>query len=300
MSRRCLSLFAIVAIIAGCVPVTEPLSDVSTAEPDKRLVGEWYQEVVRQEGKVTVVEQKEKVTFDVPKVKGNPKGLMRANSTELKVVWFYTTMIGKETFANICISLLGGADYKIANFAKEGDFQEWLKGKDKSFFIFKLSLKGDKLIVDLGNGSAVAEIMQKEKIGLMEGPRAFYGTPAEWLAKFLDKNKPEVIYDGLNFREFKRVIKPGEVQTKPQEKLSQGVPTAIPEGKTVDASPVTLPPLSAPSTPLEEPTVAAPAVEQGSELPRWVLPAMIGGLLLILLVLMRASGILKVKMKELK
>jgi hypothetical protein len=36
-----LGLLTLLLPLAGCVPVTEPLSDPTKAEPDKRLLGKW-------------------------------------------------------------------------------------------------------------------------------------------------------------------------------------------------------------------------------------------------------------------
>src|SRR5205814_1625579 len=98
MVRRLLPVAALVAITsAGCVPVTEPVGDVEKAEPDKNLVGTW-----NGSGEIAI---------DVPEVKGNPKGLMRAvsdgkvNDPE-NVLWFFTTKIGKHMYANVV--LIGG------------------------------------------------------------------------------------------------------------------------------------------------------------------------------------------------
>ena len=64
MARRFLLLCAAAALLPGCVPVTEPLSDVNKAEPDRRLVGTWKEEKDRDPSPCRI---------DTPDVKGNPK-----------------------------------------------------------------------------------------------------------------------------------------------------------------------------------------------------------------------------------
>jgi hypothetical protein len=142
-------------------------------------------------------------------------------------------------------------------------------------------------------------LQQKEMIKMMIAPEwdGCYRTPAGWLTKFLDMNK-EVIYDGSNQRKYERFLKPGADQAKPkQESTHCGLPTSTPPSAAVEVTPIPSPPLSAPSKTLDNPSATTSVPEQRSELPRWVLPAAIGGTLLILLVLLRVSGVFKAKMK---
>src|SRR5262245_28397449 len=99
MVRRLFPLFA-VGLVAGCVPVTEPVSDIDKAEPDKTIVGKWT--ATKANGFAASFKTKA-VTIDVPDVKGNPKGLMRFIESSSKpnvpelVSWFYTSTVGKHT-----------------------------------------------------------------------------------------------------------------------------------------------------------------------------------------------------------
>jgi hypothetical protein len=304
MSRRCLFPFAVVFFLPGCVPVTEPLSDASTSEPDMRLVGKW-----KSDG--------QSMTIDVPVGKGNPKGLMRIrNSNEAEEtggMWFYTTRIGKQTYANICLAAWAWFEtqeienvqgfstvFKGAQFEKAGDFEKWLKDEDKRYLIGKLSFNGDKLVLDLGAEFKVASLM---KMGGIErrvirnrwsGEQVViaYRVPAGWLAKFLDENKPEAIYNGSHIVEYEREMKPKEVQSIPQQELPP-TPTPIQIGANTEVAPIPSP--TAPSTPVEEPSVTAPEVKQTSGLPQWVLPAVVVGAVLSLLVLWRLCIIIKVR-----
>src|SRR5262245_61226968 len=99
MSRPLFVLFAFALISPGCVPVTEPVGDIDKAEPAKDLIGAWKFDDKR----VWVVDRAE--------VKGHPKGLMRIRVVEEgqkpeetpanNAMWFFTTTIGKHTYANL-------------------------------------------------------------------------------------------------------------------------------------------------------------------------------------------------------
>ena len=197
MSLRVFGLFAFAVLASGCVPVTEPVGDIDKAEPDKNLVGSWTDSD----------ENKETLVIDVPAVKGNPKGLMRAVMNGNKaddpsnVCWFFTTTIGKHTYANIILH----EKEVFPQFGAEGDFAKWQKDAAKRYFIFRYSRDGDKLKVDGGAESVVKKLMTDEKIAMVEG--MWYKTPAGWLTKYLDKNDPDVIYDGSNARTYRRLKK---------------------------------------------------------------------------------------------
>jgi hypothetical protein len=192
MSRRLLAVLALLAFAVlspGCVPVTEPLSDISKAEPDKNLLGAW-------EGDTTTL------MITVPETKGHPKGLMRAGTwkdgRETSSEWFFTTTIGKHSYANTIVPSDDGS------FDKDGAFAEWQKEPTKRYFIFRYTIKGDKLVVDGGSGTAVESLMKSEKF---EQDDKFYKTPAGWLAKYLDKNNPDTIYDQSNAFKYARAKK---------------------------------------------------------------------------------------------
>ncbi len=98
-----LPLCPIIILLAGCVPVTEPLSDLDKAKPDEWLLGKWQGNSPNSAD----------CEIDIPAVKGNPKGLMRAVCSgraddPSNSFWFFTTTIGKDTYATFCIEHLYG------------------------------------------------------------------------------------------------------------------------------------------------------------------------------------------------
>jgi hypothetical protein len=195
MSRRLLAVLALVAFAVlspGCVPVTEPVGDVTKAQPDKNLPGVW-------EGDTTL-------TITLPEVKGNPKGLMRVVSRqgergEPSTLWFFTTTIGKHTYANIVLA----DGFEGVLFEKEGAFADWQKRETKSYFIFRYKLDGDKLVVDGGNREVVEKLMKTEKFEQVN--QNFFKTPAGWLTGYLEKNDPCTIYDASNSKTYTRAKK---------------------------------------------------------------------------------------------
>jgi hypothetical protein len=192
MSRRNLYLIAVAVLLAGCVPVTEPLSDPDKAEPDKRLLGKWQR-----------VGETQSCEIDAPAVKGHPKGLLRAvyegkADDPKNAFWFFTTTIGKDTYVNIYLDQ--HAELKFADFRKEGAFAAWNKAKARRYFIFRYVLDGNNLTVDGGDSVAVADLMKAEKIGGQQ----FYETPPHWLAKYLEKNGPPALYKGSNVQQWRR------------------------------------------------------------------------------------------------
>lgn len=194
MSRRTL-LFAFVPLLAGCVPVTAPLGDVSKAEPDKQLLGTWKKD------------DGFSYEIDIPAVDGNPKGLMRSvgggKPDDLSnAFWFHLATIGKHTYATIYLHPT--EDAKFADFREAGAFDKWMKGDSRRYFIFRYVLDGDSLTVDGGNDSAFKKLMANEKF---EMAGDYFKTPAAWLAKYLDKNGPETIFDGSNVETRTRVKK---------------------------------------------------------------------------------------------
>ena len=185
-------LCLIAILLSGCVPVREPLSDPDKAEPDKRLLGKWQRS-----------DESQRCEIDSPAVKGNPKGLMRTvydgqADDPKKAFWFFTTTIGKHTYATIYCE--PGDKGGFADFRKEGAFQEWNKGDDRRYFIFRYVLDGDKLTVDGGDKEAMKKLMQAERIEGME----YFKTPQGWLAKYLEKSGPKTLYNGTNVQEWRR------------------------------------------------------------------------------------------------
>jgi len=196
MTHRCLvlmsvSLCLIAVLLPGCVPVREPLSDPDKAEPDKRLLGKWQDGDARCE-------------IDSPAVKGSPKGLMRAVSkghpdNPPGVLWFFTTTIGKQTYATIYLEANADKDLpQFADFRKEGAFEKWNKGNDRRYYIFRYVLDGDKLTVDLGDKEGMKKLL---KVG---GNQDFFKTPPGWLAACLEKSGPQTLYNGTVVQEWRR------------------------------------------------------------------------------------------------
>jgi len=106
MRRPLLSVLAFALLSPGCVPVTEPLGDIEKAEPDKNFIGIWERDEGGGDVRAWVV--------DRPEVKGNPNGLMRLrviekgklpeDAKERATVWFFTTTLGKHTYANVLLA----------------------------------------------------------------------------------------------------------------------------------------------------------------------------------------------------
>jgi hypothetical protein len=194
MSRIKLPLLAFAILLAGCVPVSEPVGDIAKAEPDKGLLGDW--------------QEHSSMVIDVPNVKGNPKGLMRAvndNKPEdpANVLWFFTTTIGKRSYANIVLAPTGR--FESFPFHKEGVFAEWQKEKNKLYLIVRYTIDGDKLVVDGGNARGIADLMAAEKFKQnATGPLEM---PTGWFARYLDKNGPDKLYDSTNTATYTRLKK---------------------------------------------------------------------------------------------
>ncbi len=113
MARHALWLVGLPVLLSGCVPSLEPLSDVSKAEPDKRLVGDWAKPG-----------EKTRLRIDVPEVKGNPKGLMRAADPSKEkpgagdTAWFFVTKLNQDTYINLLLDL-SKKDSPFADFGTE-------------------------------------------------------------------------------------------------------------------------------------------------------------------------------------
>jgi hypothetical protein len=220
---RYLFPFAVVSFLAGCVPVTVPLSDPAKAEPDKDLIGKWMAQAVGKY-KVPADGKPKTLEIDVPVVKGNPKGLMRAEGEALssKPCWFFTTKIDKHDYATIFMgpdrSARGGA-FSIgpktpenADFKDEGEFEKFIKSEEQSYYIISYTIKGNDLIVDYGSNHKFNIIMSDEKIESMkisdnhnfDFKTDYYKTPKDWLANYL-KKEPRKIYDGTSTLTYRRI-----------------------------------------------------------------------------------------------
>jgi hypothetical protein len=137
-------------------------------------------------------------------VKGNPKGLMRAvrkPSERPDVFWFYTTVIGKHSYANIIVSTEDGA---APPFEKEGAFAEWENDPNKRYHIVRYTIDGAKLAVNWGNSQAFVSLMETRKTTMAGG---FFFISSGWLTKYLEKNDPDKIYDDSEVYRFTRAKK---------------------------------------------------------------------------------------------
>lgn len=202
MSRRWLPLFVLL-FAPGCVPSNDPLSDPEKAEPDKALLGEWTADEHR-------------VTFSVPEVKGNPKGLMRLSAAgpdggDPQHLWFSPTKLGKHTYANVLMTPGTIKDKDAyAQFDKEGGYAKWAKDAQKWVVVALYAVEGDTLTINQGDFDAAATRMSKEKFALPDhsgkGPM-WYKTPAGWMAEFLTKNGPDEFFPPKPARAGGQVVK---------------------------------------------------------------------------------------------
>lgn len=187
MLRRLLPFAAVALLCSGCVDVTEPVGDITTAKPNDKLIGEW-----------TTGEADKKWVIDRPDVKGNPKGLMRLQlyTKDFKLdkdnepLWFFTTEVDKRTYANHLVTDKG--EVKNADFSKEGEYEKWAKQKTRRYTIARISFDRDTFSLHIGKERVFAALMKENKIDPDDG---YYKVPAGWLATYLEKNGPDAIFD---------------------------------------------------------------------------------------------------------
>jgi hypothetical protein len=192
---RIVILFTLL-LASGCVPVTEPLSDVTKAEPDKRFLGKWNNSLV----------------VDIPDVKDNPKGLMRAvwtrqNKKDSEELWFFVTKIGKDEYINLLVDERAWPDQ--GSFAKEGEFARWQKSRQCGYLIGKYKFMKDTLVIDAGSEDAFTDLMTRESFTGWKSNWRYRGLkyssmPAGWMTKYLEKTGPAAIFDGKDLIEYKR------------------------------------------------------------------------------------------------
>jgi hypothetical protein len=195
MSRGFLALFAFAVVSPGCVPVTEPVGDIDKAEPDKNLVGKW--DAIRGDGRWADLLKLKSLTVGAPDVEGNPKGLMRGTMNQddgMLSIWFFTSTVGKHTYLNF---IEGPAE--LLRFDEKGAFAKWKKETKKEYFVSRAARDDGRLTLDCGNIVAFTALMKGANIkdvGMKHFPR--FQTPIGWLAKYLDKDGPDKIFDGTN------------------------------------------------------------------------------------------------------
>jgi hypothetical protein len=192
MSRRILSLLAVAVLLPGCVAVNEPLSDPDKAKSEQRLLGKWQRD-----------KSNNQCEIDAPAVMGHPKGLMRAVNDgkaddPLNAFWFFTTAIGKHTYATIYVAM--GDSVQFADFRKEGAFEKWNQNKNRRYFIVQYLIDGDKLTVDEGDATAVQKLVGAVNMKQIQ----YLQTPPGWLAKYLETNGPQAVYNGTNVQHWQR------------------------------------------------------------------------------------------------
>jgi hypothetical protein len=192
------TLCLVAVLLPGCVPVREPLSDAGKAEQDKGLLGKW--KLTSCSANWWLDDKDQRYEIDCQAVKRNPKGLMRAMyegraDDPDNTFWFFTTTIGKHTYATIYRNERGFADFR-----KEGAFEKWNEEPLQRYYVFRYVLDGDKLTVDGGDSEAMKKLMHDERIS--EAP--YFDTPRGWLAKYLEKSGPKTLYNGTNVQEWRR------------------------------------------------------------------------------------------------
>ncbi len=195
MIRRLLPAVAVLALVAvGCVPVTEPVGDVTKAELDKDLIGIW-----------TGSDGKDALKIDAPVVKGNPKGLMRwtfAASKNEEPIWFFVATVGKEKYGNMCLST-GEAQKGSLDFAKDGAYEKWAKSKTRAYCVFHYTTGKDEISLNFGDEKAFKAVAGEAKLAQVNNTEV-YVTPAGWLEKYLDKNGRDKVFPNGKSETFKR------------------------------------------------------------------------------------------------
>ncbi len=178
-------------LLSGCVPVSEPVGDISKSTPDTDILGSWSE---AGDGKKPVVKIEA-----APEVRGNPKGLMRMYVPEAKnlfgtkndvPIWFFVATVGKTKYGNVCVE--PGRSEEFAAFETEGAYEKWAKGANRAYLVFRYDVTRDGLVLNGGDERAFTDLMHNEKIDDEGEPRGAFGrrfkTPAGWLAKYLEKN----------------------------------------------------------------------------------------------------------------
>ena len=188
MSRFLLVLPSFVALLfTGCVPVSDGAGDIDKAEPDKNLFGSWLDQE-REPWRWVV---------DRPEVMGNPKGVMRVRLVEKgekfesqkasDTLWFFTAMIGKETYVNV---LVGGSD---ADLNQEGGFTKWSKDPKRGYFVGHMKIEKDRVTINPGDHEVFENLMREADFSKVSKSTIYKTTPG-WLTKYLEKTGPKLLF----------------------------------------------------------------------------------------------------------
>jgi hypothetical protein len=200
MLRRLLPL-TVALLSTGCVDVTEPVGDITKAEPNKKLLGEWKPD----DG------EKVRLLIERPEVKGNPKGLMRLRALESKgkgksgdeePLWFFTAGVGGHTYANLLVTDKKGVPE--FDFSKEGEYAKWAKHPTRKYQVARVVIGSDAFSLDSGDEKAFKALMKREEFEAVEG---YYKVPPGWLAKYLEKNGPGALFHDREPSRYTRVKK---------------------------------------------------------------------------------------------
>ena len=192
---RFAGLAAVLVLLPGCVLSEHPLSDMTKAEPDDRLLGTWES---------TEKPAAEPLVIDVPAVKGNPKGLMRATHPgrpDKNGVWFFVTKVGKQSYANVMFDKTekGGADLH-----REGDFEKWKVARATRFLVMWYAVDGDVLTVNFGDEKPHAAAV---KAAGFESRGEFAQSPPGWLEKYHTDKGYEGFYPKKLAQTYRKVKK---------------------------------------------------------------------------------------------
>jgi hypothetical protein len=185
MARRSVWLLGLVVFLPGCIPSLDPLSDVTKAEPDRRLLGDWAKPG-----------EKVQLRIAVPEVKGNPTGLMRATNptkpnSANETLWFFVTKLNQESYVNVLLDKDRKGD-AFVDLGPEGEFAKWQRAPGRRYLILHYAVADEELTLNLGDEKAFKDLLKREKIEVdkEEVPMAAEG----WLAKYLTKNGPGELY----------------------------------------------------------------------------------------------------------
>jgi hypothetical protein len=188
MFRRLIPLVAILS--AGCVPVTEPLTPVEKAEPDKALVGTWKLTYAKLTGR-----DPQLLRIEADPGKGNPKGMMKfviVKGAREEPIWVHLSKIGTERYGSAYMASF--KDIAFADFGKDGAYEAWKKGEGKWYLVFAYSVENDELQIDLGHCRSTDNLMQGEKFPVDPAARIAYRAPAGWLVQGLEKNGKDFLF----------------------------------------------------------------------------------------------------------